>query len=42
MRAFMNLRGAMQVRMARGRMTRDEIRKIADAINAAAKAIDEL
>lgn len=42
MRAFINLRGAMQARTMRGRMTREEIRKIADAINTAAKAIDEI
>lgn len=42
MRAFMNLRTAMQVRMSRERMTRDQIRKIADAIDAAAKSIEEL
>jgi len=42
MRAFMNLRGAMMSRTARARLTREEVRKIAEAINAAAKAIDDL
>jgi len=42
MRAFMNLRGAVAVRLHRQKVTREEIRKITDAINAAAKAIDEL
>ncbi len=40
MRAFANLRHAMASRM--GRLTREERRRIADAINAAAKAIDDL
>ena len=42
MRAFMNLRGAVAMRLHRQRATREEIRKITDAINAAAKAIDEM
>jgi hypothetical protein len=42
MRAFMNLRGALAVRLHRERVTKEEIRKITDVINAAAKAIDEL
>jgi len=42
MRAFLNLRGAVAMRLHRQRATREEIRKIADAINAAAKAIDEM
>jgi DNA-binding PadR family transcriptional regulator len=41
MRAFMNLRGAMMAR-AHKRMTREEVHKIAEIINAATKAIDEL
>lgn len=42
MRAFMNLRGAIAVRLHRENVTPEQIRKIAEAINAAAKAIDEL
>jgi DNA-binding PadR family transcriptional regulator len=42
MRAFMNLRGAISVRMHREKVTKEQIQKIAEAINAAAKAIDEL
>jgi DNA-binding PadR family transcriptional regulator len=41
-RAFMNLRSAVVARVFRQGVTADQIRKIADAINAAAKAIDEL
>ena len=41
MKAFMNLRGAVGARVLRN-ATADQIRKIAEAINAAAKAIDEL
>ena len=42
MRAFMNLRGAVAMRLHRERVTREEIRKITEAVNAAAKAIDEM
>ncbi len=41
MRAFMNLRGAIAMRMHRENVTPEQIRKISEAINAAAKAIDE-
>lgn len=42
MRAFMNLRGAVAVRLHRESVTPEQIQKITEAINAAAKAIDEL
>ena len=42
MKAFLQLRKAVQARVFRERVTREQIRKIADAIHAAAKAIDEL
>lgn len=42
MKAFMNLRGAVVARVSRESLTSEQIRKIADAIHAAAKAIDEL
>ncbi len=42
MRAFMNLRGAIAMRMHRENVTPEQIHKISEAINAAAKAIDEL
>lgn len=42
MRAFMNLRGAVTARVSRETVKPEQIRKITDAINAAAKAIDEL
>lgn len=42
MRAFHNLRGAVITRVSRGSATEEQVRKIAEAINAAAKAIDEL
>ena len=41
-KAFMNLRSAVIARVSRERATSEQIRKIADAINAAAKTIDEL
>jgi DNA-binding PadR family transcriptional regulator len=41
MKAFMNLRGAVVARVSRS-VTPEQIRKITEAINAAAKAIDEL
>jgi len=42
MKAFMNLRGAVMARMFRGNVTPEQTKKITEAINAAAKAIDEL
>lgn len=42
MKAFMNLRGAVMARMFRGNVTPEQTKKITAAINAAAKAIDEL
>ncbi len=42
MRAFGNLRGAVMTRVARGTVTPEQIKQITDAINAAAKTIDEL
>jgi len=42
MKAFQNLRGAVLARVTRGNATEEQIGKIAEAINAAAKAIDEL
>jgi DNA-binding PadR family transcriptional regulator len=41
MRAFMNLRGAVMARVSR-EVTAEQIKKITEAINGAAKAIDEL
>jgi DNA-binding PadR family transcriptional regulator len=42
MKAFQNLRGAVLARVTRGNATPEQIAKIAEAINAAATAIDEL
>lgn len=42
MKAFQNLRGAVAARVLRGSATEEQIGKVAEAINAAAKAIDEL
>lgn len=42
MKAFMNLRGAVMARVFRGNVTAEQIGKITEAINAAAKAVDEL
>jgi DNA-binding PadR family transcriptional regulator len=42
MKAFGNLRGAVISRVTRGNVTPEQIQQITDAINAAAKAIDEL
>jgi DNA-binding PadR family transcriptional regulator len=42
MKAFMNLRGAVMARVSRESTKPEQIRKITEAINAAAKAIDEL
>ena len=42
MRAFMNLRGAVKSRVTRTGLTKEQLAKITDAINEAAKKIDEL
>jgi DNA-binding PadR family transcriptional regulator len=42
MKAFGNLRGAIMARVSRGNATPEQIKKISDAVNAAAKTIDEL
>jgi DNA-binding PadR family transcriptional regulator len=42
MKAFFNLRNAVVARITRETITPERIRKIAEAINAAAKAIDEI
>lgn len=42
MRAFMNLRGAVKSRVTRPGLNAEQLKKIAEAINNAAKAIDEL
>jgi len=42
MKAFMNLRSAVMARVSRESTKPEQIRKITEAINAAAKAIDEL
>jgi DNA-binding PadR family transcriptional regulator len=42
MKAFHNLRGAVHARMSRDSVTSEQILKIAEAINAATKAIDEI
>jgi DNA-binding PadR family transcriptional regulator len=42
MKAFANLFGAVRARVSRKGRTPEQVRKIAEAINAAAKAIDEL
>lgn len=42
MKAFMNLRGAVMARVARGNATPEQIRRIVEAIDAAAKTIDHL
>lgn len=42
MKAFHNLRTAVVTRVSRESVTTEQIRKISEAINAAAKAIDEL
>ena len=42
MRAFMNLRGAVKSRVTRQTITSEQVRKIAEAIDAAARAIDEI
>jgi len=42
MKAFMNLRGAVMARVSRESVKPEQIKKIVDAVNAAAKTIDEL
>ena len=42
MKAFMNLRDAVAVRVSRQSTTQEQVRKIIDVINAASKTIDEL
>jgi DNA-binding PadR family transcriptional regulator len=42
MKAFMNLRGAVMARVFRGNVSAEQIKKITEAINAAATAIDEI
>ena len=42
MKAFMNLRGAVMARIARGNLTPEQTTRIAEAIQKAAKTIDEL
>jgi DNA-binding PadR family transcriptional regulator len=42
MKAFLNLRGAVMAKVTRGNVKPELIHKMTDAINAAAKAIDEL
>ena len=42
MKAFLNLRGAVMARVSRESIKPEQIAKITEAINAAAKAIDEL
>jgi DNA-binding PadR family transcriptional regulator len=42
MRAIMNLRYALKMRTERGNLSAEQIRKVAEAIDAAARAIDEV
>jgi hypothetical protein len=42
MKAFMNLRGAIWARLARGNATAEQIQKLAEIVNRTAKEIDEL
>lgn len=42
MKAFMDLRGAVMAKVARGTLTPEQTAKIAEAIHAAAKAIDQM
>ena len=42
MRAFMNLRGAVKARVSRRALTPEQLAKIAEAIDAAARTIDEM
>ncbi len=41
MRAMMNLRMALKMRMGRGDLNPEQLSKIAEAIDAAARTIDE-
>ena len=42
MRAFVNLRSAIQARAVRGKLTPDQVKQIAEAIDKAAAAVDAL
>jgi DNA-binding PadR family transcriptional regulator len=42
MRAIMNLRYALKIRTERGNLSAEQIRKVAEAIDAAARVIDEV
>jgi DNA-binding PadR family transcriptional regulator len=42
MRAIMNLRFALRMRMERGNLTAEQVSKIAEAIDAAARTVDEV
>lgn len=42
MRAIMNLRYALKIRTERGNLSPEQVRKVAEAIDAAARAIDEV
>lgn len=42
MKAFMNLRGAIGARLVRSNATPEQVQKLAEIVNQAAKAIDEL
>ena len=42
MKAFLNLRGAVMARVTRGNVKPEQIQKMTEAINAAAKTIDEM
>jgi hypothetical protein len=42
MRAIMNLRYALKIRTERGNLSTEQIRKVAEAIDAAARVIDEV
>ena len=42
MRAIMNLRYALKIRTERGNLSPEQIRKVAEAIDAAARVIDEV
>ena len=42
MRAIMNLRYALKIRTERANLSPEQIRKVAEAIDAAARAIDEV
>jgi hypothetical protein len=42
MRAIMNLRYALKIRTERSNLSAEQVRKIAEAIDAAARVIDEV